>query len=156
MKATESFGMKVYKKNFMNGPIDIVFVKKEEEEEEDKNSKEKKGKGKDKHGNQLIMWYSIDPDAAKLLSCGGLELQISKNDSPSFKECKSSSNIHEQYGCMYAFTGDMIDSPFKMWASDGEGIGSWIEVKFIEEYKVTYIIYKNRDNIGERNRELEI
>ena len=50
----------------------------------------------------------------------------------------------------------MIDSPFKMWGSDGEGAGSWIEITFVEEYKITYIIYKNRDNIGERNRELEI
>ncbi len=50
----------------------------------------------------------------------------------------------------------MIDSPFKMWASDGEGVGSWIEIKFQEEYKVTYIVYKNRDNIGERNKKIEI
>jgi hypothetical protein len=34
MKAAESLGMKIYKKNFMNGPIDVVFVKKEDEEEE--------------------------------------------------------------------------------------------------------------------------
>ena len=91
VKASDSFPMRIYKKNFLNGPIDVVFVK--QEEEEDNESKE--NKGSKKYGHSLIMWYSIDPDAAKLLSCGGLELQISKNDSPSYKECKSSSNIHE-------------------------------------------------------------
>lgn len=50
----------------------------------------------------------------------------------------------------------MIDNPFKIWSSDGESVGAWIEITFKEEYQVNYIVYKNRDNMGERNRKLEI
>ena len=50
----------------------------------------------------------------------------------------------------------MIDNPFKIWSSDGESTGAWIEINFKEEYQVNYIVFKNRDNMGERNRKMEI
>lgn len=49
-----------------------------------------------------------------------------------------------------------MDNPFKTWASDGEGTGAWIQVEFKQEFKVTSIIYKNRENMGERSRKLEL
>jgi hypothetical protein len=98
------------------------------------------------------MWYTLDPDGSKLLSCGGLELEVSKSSGPAYKECKASSAINMQHFCEYAFTGEMMDAPFKTWVSDGEATGAWIELSFWEEYKVTRILYKNRDNMGERSR----
>ena len=78
-KASHSLPYRIYKKAFMNGPIEIEFPVEEEEEEEEESKDEKKeddGKG----GYTFLMWYSLDPDGAKLLSCGGLEMEISKND----------------------------------------------------------------------------
>lgn len=50
----------------------------------------------------------------------------------------------------------MMDVPFKIWSTNGEGIGSWIEIQFKTDYQVTQIIYKNRESSIQRNRELQI
>lgn len=83
-------------------------------------------------------------------------MQISLSSGPAYKECKTSSAINMQYFCEYAFTGEMIDAPFKTWVTDGEANGAWIEISFWEEYKVTRIVYKNRDNMGERAKDIEV
>lgn len=66
----------------MNGPIEIGFPVEEEEEEEEGEEKNKDEKKEDTGagGLSLLMWFKLDPDGAKLLSCGGLEMEISKND----------------------------------------------------------------------------
>ena len=50
----------------------------------------------------------------------------------------------------------MVDAPFSMWATNGEGVGAWIEIKFKNDYLITSIEYKNRDNPGERNKEIDV
>ena len=50
----------------------------------------------------------------------------------------------------------MVDEPGSIWASNGEGVGSYIEIRFKKEYQVTRIQYVNRVNAAERNRLLEI
>jgi len=39
----------------------------------------------------------------------------------------------------------MEDNPMSMWATDGEGVSSWIEVKFKNKYQISKVEYKNRE-----------
>lgn len=50
----------------------------------------------------------------------------------------------------------MIDEPFNMWVSDGEGLDSWIEIEFKKKYQITRWEYKNRENSAERNKQLQV
>lgn len=88
VRASTSYPMKIYKRHFVNGNIDLEFPVEEEEEGEE--GEEKKG-GDSKGGISMIMWYSLDPTASRALSCGGLESDISRNDGLVYKGCKASS-----------------------------------------------------------------
>lgn len=80
-KASHSYPYRIYKRAFMNGPIQIDFpIQEEEEEEDEQDNKDDKKEENGRGGLTLLMWYKLDPDGAKLLSCGGLEMEISKND----------------------------------------------------------------------------
>jgi hypothetical protein len=41
-----------------------------------------------------------------------------------------------------------------MWATKGEGEGSWIQVDFRQKVKVTSFRYQNRNNAAEDNKEI--
>ena len=43
-----------------------------------------------------------------------------------------------------------------MWATNGEGVGAWIELKFKNLYQLQAVEYRNRAGSGERNREIEM
>ena len=77
--------------------------------------------------------------------------------SEAYDSCSASSQFpNGQYDCDYAFSGKLLDEPFGIWGSNGEGVGSWIEIKFKKEYQVTRISFMNRANAAERTRKLEI
>jgi hypothetical protein len=85
--------------------------------------------------NTMIMFYMLNPTSPSPLSCGGVEQEVSKTDGLAYESCKASSVLDGgEYNCDYAFTGQMIDAPFKTWSSNGEGIGAWIEISFKKEY----------------------
>jgi hypothetical protein len=91
VRASTSYPMKIYKKHFVNGMIDIEFPIEDEEDEQEGDEKKADTKG----GISMIMWYQLDPSASRALSCGGLESDISKNDGLSYKTCKASSEQNE-------------------------------------------------------------
>ena len=93
----------------------------------------------------------------KRFSCGGKESNIGLINGPAFESCSASSTYpNNQWNCEHAFSGKLIDSNYAMWATNGEGIGAWIQIFFKKEYQVTAIEYKNRDNPGERTKEIEV
>lgn len=76
---------------------------------------------------RLIVFYSIDPSGPKEPSCGGLEENISLPEGSLYKDCEASSQFPTgEFDCNFAFSGKMEDSPFGMWASNGEGIAAWV------------------------------
>lgn len=85
--------------------------------------------------------------------CGGEEINIGLVDG--ILQCEASSTL-EGRNCDSAFLGAMVDNEEGMWASNGESIGAWIYVRFRRKYAVTRFEYKNRDNSGERNNEIEV
>lgn len=141
IRASLSIPFKIYKKNFPEGMIKIPFSI----------SKVRKSR------LSFLFFYQVDASVSKNFICGGKEIDIGLYNGPSFDTCKSSSSYpNSQWNCEYAFSGRLIDGPFTMWASNGEGIGAWLEVFFKEEYQVTGIELKNRDNPGERAKEIEV
>jgi hypothetical protein len=50
----------------------------------------------------------------------------------------------------------MEDREKASWASLNEGVGSFIEIKFKNDYQITKIEFKNRGNQVERNKDLVI
>jgi len=141
IRASLSIPFKIYKKNFPEGLIKIPLSV----------SREKKLK------LSFILFYQVNPNAARHFICGGKESNIGLYNGGAFDSCSSSSSYpNNQWNCEYAFSGRMIDGPFTMWASNGEGIGAWIEVVFKQEYQITGIEFKNRDNPGERSKEIEL
>jgi len=50
----------------------------------------------------------------------------------------------------------MLDAPFSMWATDGEGVSAWIEIKFKSAVQVSTIKYRGRSSAGERNKKITI
>jgi len=50
----------------------------------------------------------------------------------------------------------MVDEPFNMWVSDGEGLDSWVEIELKKKYQITRWEYKNRENPAERNKLLHV
>ena len=141
IRASLSIPFKIYKKNFPEGLIKIPFSV----------SKEKRLK------LSFLLFYQVNPNAARHFICGGKESNIGLYNGGAFDSCSSSSAYpNNQWNCEYAFSGRMIDGPFTMWASNGEGIGAWLEVVFKQEYQITGIEFKNRDNPGERSKEIEM
>jgi hypothetical protein len=105
----------------------------------------------------LILFFQFNPHGSPQLSCGGKEENIAISAGVAFESCSSSSSYpNSQWDCEYAFSGKMVDAPFSMWATNGEGVGAWIEIKFKNDYLITAIEYKNRDNPGERNKEIDV
>jgi hypothetical protein len=45
---------------------------------------------------------------------------------------------------------------FGMWATNGQGLGSWIEMSFKENILFTRLQIKNRNDIAERSAEVEL
>ena len=100
----------------------------------------------------FVLFYALNPLEANQGACGGTERNIGIDGMDS---CTASSTLNG-YKCDNAFKGEMSDTPKGMWASSGEGIGSWIEIKFKQDYQVTAIEYKNRDNAAERNKKIKM
>ena len=141
IRASLSIPFRIYKKNFPEGLIKIPLTV----------SKEKK------YRLSFLLFYQVNSIAARHFICGGKESNIGLYNSGAFESCSSSSAFpNNQWNCEYAFSGRMIDGPFTMWASNGEGIGAWIEISFKQEYQIIGIELKNRDNPGERNKEIEL
>eukprot|EP00742_Colponemidia_sp_Colp-10_P013875 GILJ01015707.1.p1 GENE.GILJ01015707.1~~GILJ01015707.1.p1 ORF type:complete len:1281 (+),score=234.65 GILJ01015707.1:129-3845(+) len=90
------------------------------------------------------------------LSCGGATINLSWTQGDYYDSCSASSTVSEVYRCDFGFAGKQADSPYSMWASQNEGVGSWVEVKFKKSIQVTSLRYRNRDNPLERNQEFEL
>ena len=75
IKASQSKPFKIYQKSFPKGSVTINF-----KTLEDKPSL-----------NSLIMFYMLNPTVANPLSCGGVEMEVSKTDGEGFESCKASS-----------------------------------------------------------------
>lgn len=77
------------------------------------------------------MFYGVDLGGATEPSCGGELINVSDPNAGYFDACSSSTSfVDGQYKCEYAFSKKMIDAPFSMWASNGEGVSAWIEIRF--------------------------
>jgi len=50
--------------------------------------------------------------------------------------------------------GEMTDSPFNFWSSNGEGVQAWIKVAFKSTVQVSTLEVKNRENPGERAKKI--
>lgn len=141
IRATLSLPFKIYKKSFSEGVIKVPFSV----------SKVKTNR------LSFLLFFQVNPAANRNFVCGGKEDNIGLYNGPAFDSCTSSSAYpNGQWNCEYAFAGRLIDAPFAMWASNGEGIGAWIEINFKQGYQITKIEFKNRDNPGERAKEIEI
>lgn len=114
VRASGSEPMKIYSRAFAKGAVEVDL-------------KVVEGKAS---LYTLIMFYMLNPTSPSPLSCGGTEIEVSATSGPAFASCKASSVLDGgEYNCEYAFTGQMIDAPFKTWSSNGEGIGAWIEIE---------------------------
>jgi len=77
------------------------------------------------------MFYGVDPFGKEPKSCGGDKVNLSLLSGPYYKTCEASSSFpNKEYECEGAFNGKMLDAPFDMWASDGEGVAAWIKIEF--------------------------
>lgn len=140
IRASLSVPFRVYKKNFPEGLLQIPLAVSQQK----------------KQGISFIFFFQVDSIRAKPLVCGGKEASIGIVNSESFDSCRASSSFPTgQYNCEHGLSGKLIDAPFTMWASNGEGVGAWLEVTFKQEYQIIALEIKNRDNPGERVKELE-
>ena len=63
--------------------------------------------------------------------------------------CSASSIFDDSHTCEKAFDGDVNTN----WATQGEGVNSWIEIKFRKTYRVTTMVYINRkEEFGENKK----
>jgi len=76
----------------------------------------------------FILFYKLDEIAGgDSTSCGGEEIMISLPEGPAYASCASSSeNPDGKSSCKFGISGKMEDAPFSIWASDGEGLDSWL------------------------------
>ena len=112
--AKQSLPFRIYRKKFPPGKISIpmTFTKKSPQ-------------------TSLLLFYALNVQEIRPLSCGGIETNIGLTSSDAFDSCSASSVYpNGMWNCEYAFSGKMIDAPFSSWASNGEGMGAWIEVSF--------------------------
>ena len=58
----------------------------------------------------------------------------------SVASCSASSEYSYYYVCENAYDGDVEEA----WATNGEGVGSWIEFNFDENYRITKMEFTNR------------
>ena len=58
----------------------------------------------------------------------------------SISSCSASTEYSADYGCENAYDGDVENE----WATSEEGIGSWIELNFDGDYRVTKMEFTNR------------
>ena len=138
VKASESNLYKVYKKKFPAGIIKIPLLQ-----------------TKKSPTNRLILFYSLDSAASSPISCGGETILLSSKTSPAYDKCEVSSKFPgEGWSCEAGLSGKMIDGPSSMWASNGQGIGAWMNIKFKGQYQITKIEVKDRNS--ERNSKLEL
>ena len=138
VKASESVLYKVYKKKFPSGKITFPLTQ-----------------SKKAMTHRLIVFYSIDPVATSPVSCGGETLLISNPTGPAFDKCEVSSKYPDQgWNCEAGLSGKLVDNAGSMWASNGQGIGAWMTIKFKSAYQITKIQIKDRN--VERNAKLEI
>ena len=146
VKAKTSELFKIYKKNFAAGsiiiPLKSVRPKSLSPGEVPKTSK------------QLLFFFQLNIFAGEPTSCGGKEELISLSTGTHFKSCIASTEYSENYGCKYAFANIMEDREKANWATLNEGVGSFIEVKLLNDYQITKIEYRNRNNQVERNKDL--
>ena len=135
--AKKSAKIIIYKKDFSRGSVQIKF---------DKN-------GVNLKGIPLIIFFDFDTFFTTPLICSGREKLISDSSGIYFDSCSASSEL-DGYTCRDGFSGKMTDEPGGMWASDNDGVGGWIEIKFKEYMRITKIQYKNRKNASERNSKI--
>ena len=67
--------------------------------------------------------------------------------------CEASSTHMPDLSCERGF-GTGPDKGY--WASDGDGIGAWVQVNFVKDYLVTQILIGNRENDNLHNKEIEL
>lgn len=139
VKASESNLYKIYRRKFPAGKIKVPLIL-----------------SKKAPTHRMIVFYSLDPVASSPVSCGGETVLISNPNSPAFQKCEVSSKIiDEGWNCEASLSGKMNDNDASMWASNGQGIGAWISIKFKAQYQITKIQVKDRSG-NERNSKLEL
>lgn len=140
VKASETVLFKIYRRKFPAGKIHIPLLKSPKTPT-----------------HRLIVFYSMDPAASSPISCGGETVLLSDPSGPVFQKCDVSSKYPDEgWNCEGSFSGKLVDNAESMWASNGQGMGAWISVKFKGPYQVTMIQVKDRANSNERNSKLEI
>ena len=137
--AQKSAKLVIYKKSFNKGNVQIKLNK----------------AGINQKGVPMVIFFGFDTFFKNPLICSGKEILISKASGPHYSGCKASSEV-KGYKCEDGFSGKMRDEEGGMWASDSDGIGAWIYIKFRKVFKITKIEYRNRQNPSERNSKIEI
>jgi len=131
--------MNIFKKSFSAGKVKIPLA----------------SNGLNVKGVPLVLFFGFDPSVGGPITCGGKEINISNPSGEHFKECSASSE-YPNYSCSAGFSKKMFDEENSMWATKGEGIGAWIEIKFKSIFQITKFEYLDRRNPGERNSKLEL
>ena len=82
---------------------------------------------------------------------------------PAEVTCTASSQFSRKFGCKKAFDGHLaIGKQRNSWASAGEGVGAWIEARFVDKERqpVVKVIHQlkllQRHFPGEANKKVEI
>ena len=138
-EAKNSMLFRIYKKKFEAGLVDIKLNK----------------TGLSSKGSPLILFFGVDSSNNSPTACGGELLWVSQQNSPHFKECKTSSQFNNDWGCKESLSGKLIDTYDGCWATNNEGVGAWMLVTFTGLYDIQKITYRDRSNPGEMNKKLE-
>jgi len=140
VKAKKSEPFVIFKKNFLSGDIKIPVTPDEKI-----------------LGLNLIVFYALDAAGSQPSSCGGEEQMVSDPKGKFYKTCSASSELGNGFQkCEHGLAGKMEDSPFAMWASDGEGLSAWMKVEFKAPVQITKIEYRSRAAANERNKRITV
>ena len=138
--ANTSVLMRIYKKKFKPGLVKIPLNNKS---------------GLSVKGNPLIIFFSSEPTSDAPIACGGKLLWLSNPNGEDFAECNSSSKFNNSWDCKAGLSERMMDSSSHMWASNNEGIGAYIYIRFKDIKEVHSITYLDRRNPGEQSSKIE-
>jgi len=137
LTAKKSGKLLIYKKKFAKGEVRIKLHK----------------VGINQKGIPMIMFFGFDSKANAPIECGGKPIEVSNSTSKFFQSCKASTE-KEGWNCEAGFSGKNRDEEGGMWASNNEGIGAWVSIKFNGLFEILKFVYKDRKNPAERNSHL--
>jgi hypothetical protein len=130
----KSFLFKIFKKRFQPGSVKIKL-----------NSTK---------GISVIIFFLFDNSQLKPIQCDNKDIEITSLNQI-FQSCLTSS-FREEFSCENGLNGHMRDEQGSIWSSYNEGPGAWLLLTLKQSVRLTKLIFKNRHNQLERNKEIEL